>query len=322
MAFNKHVLLARLFASMMDPGVQQRLDSIGTAVFARQFELIEQEITRTEFSPLKSEEFIPYDTSAPAGTQSITHRTVTQTGNADFVDHYADDLPHADIYAEEFTVKVEDLGVAYFWTVRDVQRAAIDATIRLDAERKQSAIDGMRRKHDQLAALGSLRHGRTGFVNSDLVPIVSAVNGSWSASTDSEKIIEDILKLWTSIPTVTLDVERPDTLILPTAVHSLLASKPYSENHPEKTILKWLEENLDGCKEIGRWERLSNAGIGGTRRIIAYRKAKDVVKYHAPELFAEEPPQRKNLKFVVPCHAQTGFTEIRKPLAVAYMDGV
>src|SRR5690606_18221488 len=110
MAFNKHVLLARLFASMMDPGVQQRLDSIGTAVFARQFELIEQEITRTEFSPLKSEEFIPYDTSAPAGTQSITHRTVTQTGNADFVDHYADDLPHADIYAEEFTVKVEDLG--------------------------------------------------------------------------------------------------------------------------------------------------------------------------------------------------------------------
>lgn len=319
---NKYLLLARLYAAQMDPDVQTRLDSAGTAVFARQFEFIEQEITRTEFSPLKSEEFIPYDTSAPAGTQSITHRTITQTGNAGFVDHYADDLPHADIYAEEFTVKVEDLGVAYFWTVRDVQRSAIDPTIRLDAERKQSAIDAMRRKHDQIAAVGSLRHGRDGFINSDLVPIVTAVNGSWTESTTSEDIIEDILKLWTSIPTVTLDVEHPDTLLLPTAVHTLLASKPYSASHPELTVLKWLEKNLDGCKEIGRWERLSTAGTGGGRRMVAYRKGKDVVKYHAPELFAEEPPQRKNLKFVTPCHAQTGFTEVRKPLAVAFMDGI
>lgn len=319
---NKYILLARLYASMLDPEIQTRLDSTGTAAFARQFEFVEAEITRTEFSPLKSEEFIPYDTTAAPGTSAITHRTVTQVGNADFVDHYADDLPHADIYAEESTVKVETLGVAYFWTVQDVARAAIDPTIRLDVERKQSAIDAMRRKHDQVAALGSLRHHRKGFLNSDLVPIVAPTNGNWTEATETKKIIADIQKLWSSIPATTLDVEHPDTLLLPTAVYSLLASKPYSDAHPEKTILKWLEENLDGLKRIGRWERLTTAGVGGTRRIVAYKYGKDVVRYHAPQLFAEEPPQRKNLKFVTPCHAETGFTDIRKPLAVAYMDGV
>jgi len=319
---NKYMLLARLYAAQMDPDVQTRLDAAGTAVFARQFEFIEQEITRTEFSPLKSEEFIPYDTSVPAGTLSVTHRTITQTGNAGFVDHYADDLPHADIYAEEFTVKVEDLGVQYFWTVRDMQRAAIDPTIRLEPERKQSAIDAMRRKHDHVASVGSLQHGRTGFLNSDLVPLIVSNTLNWTESTSTADIVAAIQKLWTSIPTVTLDVEHPDTLLLPTAIHTLLGSKPYSPNHPELTVLKWLEKNLPGLKTIGRWERLSDAGVGGTRRIVAYRKSKDVVKYIAPELFAEEPPQRKALKFVTPCHAQTGFTDIRKPLAVAYMDGV
>lgn len=318
---NQYLLLARLFAAQMNPDVQLRLDSIGTAAFARQFEFIEQEITRTEFSPLKAEEFIPYDTTPPAGTKSVTHRTVTQTGNAGFVDHYADDLPHADIYAEEFEVKVETLGVAYFWSVGDVQRAAIDPTIRLDAERKQSAIDAMRRKHDQVASIGSLKHGRQGFLNSDLVPIVVATTGNFESATTAQ-IVADIQKLWTSIATVTLDVEHPDTLLLDTATHTHLASMPYSASHPELTVLRWLEKNLDGLKTIGRWERLSTMGVGSTRRMVAYRKGKDVAKYVAPELFAEEPPQRKNLKFVTPCHAATAFTDVRKPLAVAYMDGV
>lgn len=314
--------LARLYAQQLDPHIQQRLDSVGgTVAFARQFEFIEQEISRTEFSPLRSEELIYYDTSAPPGTKTITHRTVTQTGNAGFVNHYADDLPHADIFAQENEVPVEVLGVQYFYSTIDLQRVAIDPTIQLDAERKLSAVEAMRRRHDHIAAVGSVRHDRPGFVNSDLIPIVTAITGDWETAS-SEEIINDVISLWSSIASVTMDVEHPDTLVLPTRSYTIIASKPYSPNDSNLTVLKWLEANLDGCKQISRWERLSNAGVGGTRRAIAYRKAKDVLKYHQVEAFAEEPPQRKSLKFVVPCHGQTGFTDIRKPLACAYMDGL
>lgn len=317
----RYLLLARLYGALLPPDAQQRLDATdGTAAFARQFEHVETELARTEFSPLKSEMFIEYDTSAPAGARSITHRTVTQVGNADFVDYYADDLPHADVFTVEDEVKCEPLGVQYFYSVDDVRAAAMDSTFRLDTERKQSAIDAMRRKHDQVAAIGSTKHARTGFINSSAVPTVSVITGTWAAAT-SAQIVADVVKLWASIPAATKDVIQPDTLLLDTASHSLISSKPYGVDS-DMTVLKWLLNNLDGCKKIDRWDRLGTAGAGSTKRMVAYKKSKDVVKYNAPDLFSEEAPQKRNLKIVTPCHAKTGFTEIRKPLGVAYMDGI
>ena len=318
---NPHIFLARLYAASLDPATQMHLDAAdGTAAFARQFEFIESEIVRTEFAPLKSEEFIHYDTSAPAGTKTVTHRTVTEVGQADFVNHYADNLPNADVFTVENEVKVEDLGVEYFYSVQDVQRSAMDPAFRLDAERKLSAINAVRRLHDKTAAEGSTKYGRTGFLNSAAVPIVTAINGTWATAT-SQEIVDDVVALWSSVSAATEDVIDPDTLLLDSVSYGLISSKPYGADS-NFTVLQWLRENLDGVKKIAKWARLKTAGVGDTRRMVAYKYGKDVAKYVAPELFAEEPPQRKSLKIVTPCHGSTGFCDIRKPLGVAYMDGL
>jgi hypothetical protein len=318
---NKYIFLARAYAATLDPDVQMRLDSVGgSTAFARQFEFIEQELVKTVFAPLKSEELIPYDTSYPAGITSVTHRTVTETGQADFVNHYADDLPNVDVFTQETEVKVEPIGVQYFFSTLDLQRAALDSTFRLDSARKESAINAMRRKHDEIAAIGSTRYGRTGFINSAAVPLVTPITGTWSGAT-SDQIVADIAKLWNSIPVANLDTDRPDTLVLDIASHQLISTKAYGTNS-DKTILQYLKDNFDGLKTVERWSRLATAGAGSTKRAIAYKKDKSVAKYIVPEVFAEEPPQRKSLKVVTPCHAQTGFTDVRKPLAIAYMDGV
>ncbi len=319
---NKYIFLARLYAATLDPDTQARLDSVGgSTAFARQFEFIEKELVNTQFAPLKSEELIPYDTSYPAGITSVTHRTVTQSGQADFVNHYADDLPNADVYTQENSVNVEPIGVQYFFSVMDLQRAALDPTFRLDSARKESAMMAIRRKHDEIAAIGSTRYGRTGFINSSAVPIITVITGNWSTTATSQQIVDDLAKLWNSIPVANLDTDKPDTLALDIASHQLISTKAYGTNS-DRTILQYILANFDGLKKVDRWSRLSTAGAGSTKRIIAYKKDPSVAKYCAVEVFAEEPPQRKSLKVVTPCHGQTGFTDIRKPLAIAYMDNV
>lgn len=319
---NMHQLIASAYYQHLDPAVQMRLDAVGgSTAFARQFEFIEQELVRVEFSPLQSEKFIPYDTSYPLGTQLVTHRTVEQVGQADFVDHQADDLPHVDVAAREDSVKVEMLGVQYYFTIDDLNRAAMDPNFRLDVERKQSAIDATRRKHEEIAWIGSTKYSRTGFINSASVPLVTPITGSWTASTSSDLIVADITKLWGSIATATKDAIQPDTLLLPVASYGIIASKAYGTNS-DRTILSYLKDNLDGLKEVGKLSLLDTAGAGSTKRMVAYKKDKTVAKYIAIEVFGEEAPQRRGLKVITPCHGKTGFTDIRKPLGIAYMDGI
>lgn len=311
------VTKAKSFLPFLSEAVQTRCDSIA---FARSFEHIEQELQETEFSPMLAEELIPYDTSAPDGAVAITHRIVTQLGQAEFIDQYADDLPAFDVKAEEFSVKTELLGGHYFWTVEELDRVAMDPTVRLDAERRRSAEENIRRKHDEIAFIGSTELGRTGFLNDANVPLVSPVTGTWSGAT-TDQIIEDIQTLIDSVMNATDDNHRADTLLVGSAEWTIL-NKPYGDAK-DYTLRKWLLENVDGLKEIKRVSRLDLADVAGTGpRLVAYKKDKSVVKYNAVITYRERSPQDSNLKVKVPCYGKTGFTEWRKPLAGAYMDGI
>lgn len=307
---------AKTFLPFLTVAAATRCDSIA---FARSFEYVEKELQETEFEPLKSEEFIPYDTSVPAGAQTVTHRTITQMGQAEFVDHYADDLPFVDVRADEFSVDTKLIGEKYMWTVEELDAVAMDPTIRLDAERKKSAVDAMRRKHDEIAAIGSAKHGRAGFINSTVVPDVTPVTGDFGNATD-EEVVADLKRLIAAVRIATLGNHEADTLLVDDATWERI-NMPYGDDK-NTTIKKWLLENVDSLKKIALWPRLNTADTAGTGpRLIAYKNSKEVVKYFNVITFRELAPQYKNLKVDVPCYGKTGFTNWRKPLAAAYMDG-
>lgn len=308
---------AKTFLPFLSAAIAMRCDSIA---FARSFEFIEKELQETEFEKLKSEEVIDYDFSAPDGAIAILHRQVTQLGQAEWVDHYADDLPPFDVKAEEFSVKTETFGGHYFWTVEELDRVAMDPTIRLDAERKKSGQDAMRRKHDRIAAEGSTKHGRTGFVNDANVPLVTPTTGTWSTATD-DQVIADVQKLLRAVETNSGENAVASHLGVDRTSWARL-NQPYGDNK-NYTLKKWLLENEDGLKEIFQWNYLDTADAGGTGpRLVAWRKSKDVVKYNAVIVYKELSPQDNNLKVKVPVYGKTGFTEWRKPLHGAYMDGI
>lgn len=306
---------AKFFMPLLSEDARMRCDSIA---FTRSFEFLEKEYDRTEFAISKSALFIPYDTSAPKGARTIKHRLITDLGEADFVDPYADDLPDIDVKGEEFEVECANLGERYAWSLEELDAIALDPSIKLDVERKRSAREAMDRKHDQIAAIGSTKHGKTGFINSALVPTVSPITGSWSGATP-DQVIADVNKLVDAPRTATLEIYPTTNLLVGNAAWAIL-NRPRANT--DTTIKEWLLKNIDGLKSIDVWGRLDLANAGGNGpRLVAYHKAPKVLKYHVPNLFEEVAPQYKNLKAVVPCRAKTGFTEIRRPKAIAFMDG-
>lgn len=308
---------AQILRPFLSPEAQVRCDSIG---FARAFEHIEKELERVEYAPLMSETLIPFGAfGASPGTKTVTYRVVQQTGAADYLSGgKVNDPPRADVHATEFQVEVVPLGVEYAYDVMELDSVATDPTVRLDSERKQSAIDAVRLKHDEAAAIGSTKLGRTGFINSPSVSVLTASGVFSGLSVDA--MIAQIRRVLDAPRVATANIYKADTLVVDDGTWELLNAP---RANTDTTVRKWLMENIKELKNIEVWSRLNLANAAGNGpRIIAYKKDPKVVRYYQVMLMKELAPQSRDYEVVIPCYGYTGHTNIRRPKAVAYMDGV
>jgi hypothetical protein len=307
---------AQILRPFLSPEAQVRCDSIG---FARSFEHIEKELERVEYAPLMSETLIPFGSyGASPGHKTVTYRIINNTGEADYVKGKSNDIPRADVDATEFQVEIEALGVEYAWDVMELDSAAVDPTVRLEVERKKSAIDAVRLKHDEAAAIGSVKLGRKGFINSPLVPVLTSTGVFSGLTTDA--MIAQIRRVLDAPRVATGNIHKADTLAVDDGTWELLNAP---RANTDTTIRKWLMENIKDLKSIEVWSRLNLANAAGNGpRIIAYKKDPSVVRYDNVLLMKELPPQARDYEVVIPCYGYTGFTNIRRPKAIAYMDGV
>lgn len=301
---------------MASPAI--RTDSIAT--LTKSFETLEKKVQETEFEKLKSEELIDYDSSADDGADTIAHEQETQLGQPYWSDDYADDAPSFTVKVVKTAVETDIFQGHYFYTVDELDKAAMPGTrTPLPVRRKKSAMDGMRRWHDTVAAIGSAKHGRTGFVNNPYVPLVTPTTGNFASATD-DQVIADIQKLLRAVNINSGENAEATHLAVDRATWTRL-NRPYGDDK-SKTLRKWLLENEDNLKSIVQWKYLDTASASNGRRLVAWNKSIDVVKYNAVYVYREEPPQKRGLKTIVHVYAKTGFTEWRKPLYGAYMDGI
>ena len=112
----------------------------------------------------------------------------------------------------------------------------------------------------------------------------TGVARSWVAKTALE-IIADFNGVLTGIYTGTRQVEMADTVLLPVDSYSDISSMPYRD----MTVLMFLKKfNVYTARtgqplNIMTYRGLEAQGAGATRgRMIAYRRAMDVLKFHMP----------------------------------------
>lgn len=298
------------------------MDAAESIFFARQLELIEARAYEIKRQPLKATQLVPTQ-PVEDWVDTITYRMWDQFGMAKWISAYADDLPRADIKAEETTSKMKAFGVSYGYSIDEI-RKAMHTGVALDAMKAAAA----RRAHDEfldnVITNGDAAHDLTGFLNLSNTTTYVTPNGSngdteWT-SKNPDEILDDMHGIANGMVASTSEVEAPDTLVLPLDQYTYVATKKVGIDSP-MTILQMFLATSPYIKTVIPWAKLAGAGAGGSDRMVCYRRDPEVV-YAPVRGFMQMPPQQRNMEFVINCDARSGGVICRYPLAVSYGDHI
>lgn len=301
------------------------LDSAGDIFFARQLEFIQSKIYEFQYPALKAYQYIPINYNIPAGAEYVTATGFQNVGRARIINSYADDLPQAGILGTQLTNPVQGIGTSYRYSHQDI-RAAQMANISLDMRLAEAAKRANDQLVNDLAISGDAVTGAYGFINNPNVPTQAvAADGvgnvtQWEFKS-SEQILRDMNYIVNQVVVNSNGVEMPDTLLLPLAQYTLIASTPRSPNS-DITILNYFLLNNQFIRKVDWLAQLAGAGEDGVDIMVAYEKNESKVAMQIPLAFTQYAPQERNLEFVIPCESRFGGVTWYYPLSAIIGEGI
>lgn len=292
---------------------------------------IETQVYEIQYPDIQYPNLIPVDTSANEWAKSVTFFSVDKVGKAGWFHHYAKDVHVADVERSKFEVAIEMADIGYRYTLEELGVAMMVPGTNLTAERAAAARRAYEEFVDNIAFRGDSTKNLSGLLNYPGVTIVNAAevsggNTDWDDK-DADQILKDINDALTGVYVGSLTVEMADTILMPVAALTLLASKRVGDT--ERTVLNFLLENNVYTFQTGRpltirgVRGLETAGVGGVGRMVVYRRDPTVLKFHLPMPHRFLPIwQTGPMIFDIPGIFRLGGVEVRRPGAVRYVDGI
>jgi hypothetical protein len=155
------------------------------------------------------------------------------------------------------------------------------------------------------------------------------VKTSWLEKT-ADEILDDVNGMQKQVDATTMNVERPDTLCVPSDVYMHISTKRIPDT--TMTVMKFILENAPYLKNIVPAPELNAnavgtnpyAAAGGDGQGVAFLFHNDPEKMSLenPMAFYQYPLQAKNLEIVVPCEARTAGVIFYYPLSALIAVGV
>lgn len=297
-----------------------------------QLTTIEAGVYRLQYPEVQFRELVPVDTSAPEWTKSITFYSMDRTGQANWFDIQASDVPLADLTKESFEQGVAMAAIGYRYNIEEVANA-MSLGIQLPSEKAEAARRASEEFLDTRGLRGDTQKGWKGVFNATGVTVITVPNDgtgssrAWSAKTPAQ-IMRDFNSGLTSIFNVSLGLETADTALFPNDILSYLAETQVPNT--TMTLLDWIAQKNNYTFRTGRpmmirgVEGLQTAGAGGVGRAIFYRRDPQVLKMHIPmpHRFWPVYVRQPGFSFDVPGLFRFGGVEVRRPGAMRYLDAI
>jgi hypothetical protein len=300
----------------------------------QQTSYIEPEVYKIRYPDVQYAQLIPVDTSANEWAKSVTYFSMDQAGRAAWFNHQAKDVPISDVTREKHETTIEMAAIGYRYTLEELGQAMMIPGLNLAADRAVAAKRAYEEFVDDVALRGSTEKNYQGLLNNTSVDISSAAavgNGgstTWDDKT-GDQVAADINAAITGMYTASLTIEIADTVLLPIAAMTSLATRRLDTGGTDTTILSWLMKNNVYTMQSGQpltiraVRGLETAAAGGNGRMIVYRRDPSVLKLHLPMPHRFLPVwQTGPMIYDVPGIFRMGGLEIRRPKAVRYIDGV
>ena len=290
---------------------------------------VEQQVYQIKYPDIQYPNLIPVDLSANPFATSVTYYSMDKAGQASWISGKGHDIPTVGLALEKFETPVYMAGIGYDWGFEEVGQARM-LGINLPAEKAQMARRAYEEMIDRVALEGDAEKGFNGLFNYPGVTASTAPNGAggtpvWTNKT-ADEILADVNALLSGIYTDTKTTALADTVVLPYDRYNLVATKRLGDT--TMTVLEFLRRNnvytaTTGAELTIRAARgLETAGAGTSHRMVAYRRAPEVLKLHIPMPLQFLPVQIVGLSYVVPGVFRFGGLDIRLPKEVRYADGI
>lgn len=314
-----------------------RRDAGETAFTALALSYVEPFVYETVLPPMKGRDFVPVDTSTPAGAISTRYRLFTRTGVANFVTGSVNDYPSTSFFVKEYAHNFYRIGASYKYTMFDLASAAVAATnggppINIDLEDALAAREAIERKLDRVAAFGSTNVGDpsiglVGLLNLPNANAYALANGAsgytpWSTKTPDE-IVADVTGIIASQVASTFEKFRPTQIILPILQHETIAGRSMGDGRSD-TVLSYIvstREKSGSPIKVSSWQYCSGAGVGGTDVMVAYDPQKRYIRHMISREFQQAPPFIHGFKIDVECVAETAGVISPYPISVSLSVG-
>ena len=304
--------------------LSNRLDKAEAAFFARETEFIMTKTFDAKPPEPKGLLLVPMARGLPVGINEITYRRYFEAGESKIIADYAEDYPRVDVFGEEFTAKVYDIGDSFGYSIREI-RASMRTGKRLDQRRALAARRSNERKLNKITLLSSTDCGTYGMLDypgiTEATLPADGTGGSKSwRNKDADQILRDITDLINAVVHPTKGQEVPDTLLLPLKVYTDLTTRRLGTT--EISLLKYIKDNLPQIGKIDWLNELSGMGAGGANRVFIGKIDADHIENQIVTYFEQLDIEKKGGTYTIPCQSSTAGVIIYYPQAFAYADGI
>jgi hypothetical protein len=310
----------------------ERADANLAAFFSKQLEQIRPELYEVKFPELKGRLMVPVNNNVHPGASSVTTRSISEVGEADWVEDLADDAPEVEVTGgSEDNIKMKTIQGAYGWHLQEARSAAF-AGIDLSPRKARACRQAIERKIDQSLLVGAT-------IGSTVLQGLFSLTGSQAVLSyaptvltfedeDSDAIYGALMDFVNNIYVASKEIEVPDTMVLPTTTKMLLKSRRMGDAN-NMSVLDYFLASNEFIKTVHTSHYLEQGASGSTlghggspsvKRIVAYRKDPDILEGWVNE-FEQLPPEFKSARVLTTCLARSGGVQAHRPKAISYYDG-
>lgn len=329
----KTLAQSKLIASLVS--LETRFDSAEDAsvFFARELDHVKAKSYDKLYPQLSSFTLFPHTSEADPGDETITYYGYDRTGTAQIINNYATDLPRADVKGEPTTANIKSIGASYGYSVQEM-RASRKAGKNLDHRKAEAARYQVDVTLNKIAWAGDEKNKLMGVLTkTNNIPVIVSEEGAagsskWKDKTPDE-ILADINGYMATVSRNTMDVERPDTLALPTDVFIDISTRRIDMTNT--TVKDFVIAHAPYLKEIVSAAELNANSVetnpyaakeGGQNVAFFFTKDPDKIAVEDPMPYYQYPVQEDNLEFVVPCEARTAGVMIYYPMSALIAVGI
>ena len=321
-------------AIMASDGTRFDSEDDASVFFARELDHVKAESYDVEYPEFTALNLFPVSSETDPGAETVTYYTYDKTGLAKVIDNYSTDLPRADVTGKPSYAQVKSIGDSYGYSAQEM-RASRLAGKSLDSRKAESARYQIDNLTNKIAWAGDENSGLMGVLSTGQnVPVFTIANGptstksKWAEKT-ADEILADINGMQKQVAKVTKNVERPDTLCVPSDVFMDISTRRIPDT--ATTVKAFLLENAPYLKDIVSTAELDADSVDtnpyakatdGKGVAFLFKNDKRKMALENPMPFMQYPLQIKGLETVIPCEARTAGVIFYYPLSALIAVGV